>query len=188
MISAPTDWTDCDEGRHTGKSWPLLKYSSFCTKDTISNLEQGSSVLTFRTAMSWTNLREHKSQNSLCLSPPVNPQSTWTNTHGRVPGLIVDKIWLCLDMIFVWSSHHHSSSPHYSRHQSLWEGPGFQIGWISRKVSRGGVIFNPKIFVADIGNFNQRFLTMKLTQNSNFRVQGMFFSTIVLRKVKTRRF
>ena len=27
---------------------------------------------------------------------------------------------------------------------------------------------------------------MKLIQNSNFRVQGMFFSTIVLRKIKTR--
>ena len=30
------------------------------------------------------------------------------------------------------------------------------------------------------------FLIMKLIQNSNFRVQGMFFSIIVLRKVKTR--
>ena len=27
---------------------------------------------------------------------------------------------------------------------------------------------------------------MKLIQNSNFRVRGMFFSTIVLRKIKTR--
>ena len=157
MISAPTDWTDCDEGRHTGKSWPLLKYSSFCTKDTISNLEQGSSVLTFRTAMSWTNLREHKSQNSLCLSPPVNPQSTWTNTHGRVPGLIVDKIWLCLDIIFVWSSHHHSSSPHNSHHQSLWEGPGFQIGWIFRKVSRGGSFSIQKFLLQILGTLISAF-------------------------------
>ena len=48
-----------------------------------------------------------------------------------------------------------------------------------------GVIFNPNIFVADFGNFQQGFLSMKLIQKSNFRVQGMFFSTIVLRKIKT---
>ena len=49
------------------------------------------------------------------------------------------------------------------------------------------VIFNPKIYVADLGNFKQDFLSMKLIQKSNFRVQGMFFSsTIVLRKIKTR--
>ena len=35
----------------------------------------------------------------------------------------------------------------------------------------GGVIFN----VADFGNFQQGFLSMKLIQKSNFRVQGMFF-------------
>ena len=38
----------------------------------------------------------------------------------------------------------------------------------------GAVIFNQKIFAADIGNFEQGFLFTKLTQNSNFRVQGMF--------------
>ena len=43
----------------------------------------------------------------------------------------------------------------------------------------GGVIFNPKIYIADFGNFKQGFLIMKLIQNSNFRVQGMLFSTIV---------
>ena len=29
---------------------------------------------------------------------------------------------------------------------------------------RGGVIFNPKIYVADFGNFKQGFLSMKLIQ------------------------
>ena len=38
-----------------------------------------------------------------------------------------------------------------------------------------GVIFNPKIHIADFGNFKQGFLSMKLIQKSNFRVQGMFF-------------
>ena len=37
-----------------------------------------------------------------------------------------------------------------------------------------------KIYIADFGNFKQGFLIMKLIQNSNFRVQGMLFSTIVL--------
>ena len=44
----------------------------------------------------------------------------------------------------------------------------------------GGVIFNPKIYIADFGKFEQGFLIMKSIQNSNFRVQGMYFSTIVL--------
>ena len=39
----------------------------------------------------------------------------------------------------------------------------------------GRVIFNPKIYVADFGNFKQGFLSMKLIQKSNFRAQGMFF-------------
>ena len=39
----------------------------------------------------------------------------------------------------------------------------------------GGVIFNPKIYVADFGNFKQGFLRMKFMYMSNFRVQGMFF-------------
>ena len=30
------------------------------------------------------------------------------------------------------------------------------------KLQRGGVIFNPKIYVADFGNFKQGFLSMKL--------------------------
>ena len=40
----------------------------------------------------------------------------------------------------------------------------------------GGVIFNPKIYVADFGNFKQGFLTMKLIQKSIFRVQRMFLA------------
>ena len=48
------------------------------------------------------------------------------------------------------------------------------------------VIFNIEIYVADFGNFKQGFLSMKLIQKSISRVQGMFLSTIVLRKIKTR--
>ena len=40
-----------------------------------------------------------------------------------------------------------------------------------------GVIFNPKIYVADFTNFKQGFLSMKLIQNSNFRVQGILTPT-----------
>ena len=47
------------------------------------------------------------------------------------------------------------------------------------KSAKGGAIFNPKIYIADFGNFKQVFLTMKLIQKRNFRVQGMLFSTIV---------
>ena len=36
----------------------------------------------------------------------------------------------------------------------------------------GRVIFNPKVHVADFGNFKQGFLSM--IQKSNFRVQSMF--------------
>ena len=66
---------------------------------------------------------------------------------------------------------------------SLEEETSYQIGWFFGKVPKGGVvIFNPKIYVADFGNFKQGFLSMKSIQKSNFRVQGMFFSTIALRK------
>ena len=61
--------------------------------------------------------------------------------------------------------------------------------WMNfRKSSKGGrrIVSNPKNYVADFGNFKQGFLSMKLIQKSNFRVQGMFFSTIVLRKIKIR--
>ena len=50
----------------------------------------------------------------------------------------------------------------------------------SEKCQRGGggVIFNPKICVADFGNFKQDFLSMKLIQTSNFRVQGICFQQL----------
>ena len=50
---------------------------------------------------------------------------------------------------------------------------------ISFKGGGGGVIFNPKIYVAGFGNFKQEFLSMKLIQKSNFRVQGMFFNNCI---------
>ena len=49
--------------------------------------------------------------------------------------------------------------------------------WMNlQKGSKGGrgVIFNPKKYIADFGNFKQGLLSMKLIQKSNFRVQGMF--------------
>ena len=49
-----------------------------------------------------------------------------------------------------------------------------------RKSSKGGgVIFNPKTHIADFGNSKQGFLSMKLIQKSNFRVQGMFFNNCI---------
>ena len=54
------------------------------------------------------------------------------------------------------------------------EGSRYQIGWIFGKVPKGkGVIFNPKIYIADFGNFKQGFLIMKLIKRrviSGFRV------------------
>ena len=37
---------------------------------------------------------------------------------------------------------------------------------------------NPKIYIADFGKFKQVFLSMKLIQKSNFRVQDMFFQQL----------
>ena len=42
----------------------------------------------------------------------------------------------------------------------------------------GRVIFNQEIYFADFGNFKQGLLSMKLKQNSNFMVQGMFFQQL----------
>ena len=39
----------------------------------------------------------------------------------------------------------------------------------------GGAIFNPKMYIADFGNFKQGFLIMKLIQNSKLRLLGIFF-------------
>ena len=47
------------------------------------------------------------------------------------------------------------------------------------QTSKGGGAFSIQKFM---GNFKQGFLIMKLIQNCNFRVQGMFFSTTLLRK------
>ena len=49
---------------------------------------------------------------------------------------------------------------------------------------KGGVIFNPKIYIADFGNFKQGFLSMKLIQISKFRVQGMLFQQLYWEKTK----
>ena len=61
------------------------------------------------------------------------------------------------------------------------EGSRYQIWLVFGKVPKvgRGVIFNPKIYVADFGNFKQGFLNMKLIQNSNFRVRGMFFNNCI---------
>ena len=37
---------------------------------------------------------------------------------------------------------------------------------------------NPKIYIADFGNFKQDFLVIKLIQKSNLRVHGMFFQQL----------
>ena len=52
-----------------------------------------------------------------------------------------------------------------------------------RKSAKGGVgvIFNPKIQIADFANFKQGFLIMKLTQNSSFRVYVIFNNCIALK-------
>ena len=43
----------------------------------------------------------------------------------------------------------------------------------------GGGIFNPKIYVADFGNFKQGFFEHEIDKKkSNFRVQGMFFQQL----------
>ena len=44
--------------------------------------------------------------------------------------------------------------------------------------------FNPKIYIADFGYFKMGFLSMKLIQKSNFRVQGMFFQQLYWEKSK----
>ena len=47
----------------------------------------------------------------------------------------------------------------------LREGSCYQIGRVFGKVPKGGrVIFNPKNYVTDFGNFKQGFLCMKLMQ------------------------
>ena len=43
----------------------------------------------------------------------------------------------------------------------------------------GGIIFNPKIYIAGFENFKHGFLSMKFIQKRNFRVQGMFFNNCI---------
>ena len=58
---------------------------------------------------------------------------------------------------------------------SFGKGPATKSDEFLEKFQRGGaVIFNPKIYVADFGNFKQGFMSMKLIQISNYRVQGIF--------------
>ena len=68
---------------------------------------------------------------------------------------------------------------------NLREGWLNQTGWFFGIVPKGGgVIFNPKICVADFGNIKQGFLSMKLIQKCNFRVQGIFFQQLHWEKSK----
>ena len=61
---------------------------------------------------------------------------------------------------------------------SFREAYSYQIGWICGKVTKGGVIFNPKIYIADFGFFKQGLLIMKLIQKKLFRVEGIFFQQL----------
>ena len=50
----------------------------------------------------------------------------------------------------------------------LREGSGNQIGWIFGIVPKGGgVIFNPKIYIEDFGDFKQVFLSIKLISGNH---------------------
>ena len=46
----------------------------------------------------------------------------------------------------------------------------------SEMLQRGGVIFNPKIYIADFWNFKQDFLSMKLIKR---RVRVCFFNNCI---------
>ena len=58
----------------------------------------------------------------------------------------------------------------------LGEGGCTKSDEFSEKFQRGVVIFNPKVYIAGFENFKQGFLSMKLIQKSNFRLQGMFLA------------
>ena len=51
--------------------------------------------------------------------------------------------------------------------QHVREVSGYKIGWFFGKVPNGGqgVIFNPKIYIADLGNFERGLLSMKLIKD-----------------------
>ena len=65
----------------------------------------------------------------------------------------------------------------YFFHERLGKGRATKSDEFSENWQGGGFIFNPKNHIADVGNFKQGFLSIKLIQKSNFRVQGMFFQT-----------
>ena len=63
----------------------------------------------------------------------------------------------------------------YSSILNLGKGPATKLDDFLEKVPKGGgVIFNPKIYIADFGDFQQGFLSMKLIQTSNFSIQNLF--------------
>ena len=70
------------------------------------------------------------------------------------------------------------------------EGSCYQIGWIFGKVPKGGRgegSFSIQKFMLQIlGTLNRAFWPWNWYKKSKFRVQGMFFSKIVLRKIKTK--
>ena len=58
------------------------------------------------------------------------------------------------------------------------KGPATNLDDFFRKSAQGVGILNPKIYIADFGDFKQVFLSMKLIQKSNFRVKGIFFQQL----------
>ena len=61
------------------------------------------------------------------------------------------------------------------------EGWRYQIGWIFGKVPKGGGSFSiQKIILQNLETLNRAFEHEIVKKKSNFRVQGMFFWTIVL--------
>ena len=113
---------------------------------------------------------------STCNNPPLRHRGYWRWQPNRQPvGNLIHSRNCCHLVVATFDLFR--------------EGWRYKIRSIFGKVSkggRGGVLFNPKTYIADFWRFKQGFLSMKLIRKSNFRVQCMFFSTIVLRKIKTR--
>ena len=73
-----------------------------------------------------------------------------------------------------------STLNHYELAQGMVRLPNRMNFWKSSKGGGGGIIFNPKIYVADFGNFKQGFLSIKLIKRrviSGFRV--CFFNNCI---------
>ena len=85
------------------------------------------------------------------------------------------------DRFRLYWAHNQGGDNHSEQQFSLGKDPATKSDEFLEKSKggRGGVIFNPKIYVADFGNFKQGFLSMKLIQKSNFRVQDMFFNNCI---------